>query len=38
MGVNDATVNYYLADYVHFTDNGGAVVGRLVGNFIKNNY
>lgn len=38
MGVNDVTVNQYLADYVHFTDAGGVVVGRLIGNFIKNNY
>lgn len=38
MGWNDLTVNYLAADYVHFTDAGGLRVGRLIGNFIRNNY
>ena len=38
LGQNDITRDYYTYDNVHFSEAGGKVVGRLIANFIHNNY
>lgn len=38
LGQNDITRSYYTYDNVHFSEAGGKVVGRLIANFIRNNY
>ena len=38
LGINDKTFTYILYDNVHFSTEGGLRVGRLIGNFIRNNY
>ena len=38
LGINDKTFDTLLPDYVHFSDELGYRVGRVIGNFVKNNY
>ena len=38
LGINDKTFDTLLPDYVHFSDALGYRVGRVIGNFVKNNY
>lgn len=38
LGINDKTYSYMLYDNVHFSNAGGLRLGRMIGNFIKNNY
>jgi lysophospholipase L1-like esterase len=38
LGINDKTFTYMLYDNVHLSEEGGWRVGRMIGNFIRQNY